>query len=267
MIAPLVGYVLGAHPPGVRDLPRALVVARHTLRAHGAMYRALRGVVATGVPVGVVHNMPYFAPLDPDEPADRAEAEARDRFMNQWYLEGISTGRTMPPCGNGEEVPGLAGSFDVLGLNYYDRMLVRPGSLTQPTGSPLALRRPGERPEFDDEMGWEVHPPGLGAQLRRLARFGKPLMVTENGHATLDEAARTRYLHVHLGELHGAIADGVDVRGYFFWSLMDNFEWAEGYTRHFGLVAIEPGTLARRPRPSALFFRDVIAQNALPALA
>jgi len=92
-------------------------------------------------------------------------------------------------------------------------------------------------------------------------------MVTENGHATLDEAARTRYLHVHLGELHGAIADGVDVRGYFFWSLMDNFEWAEGYTRHFGLVAIEPGTLARRPRPSALFFRDVIAQNALPALA
>jgi len=209
----------------------------------------------------------HFAPLDPDEPADRAEAEARDRFMNQWCLEGISTGRTMPPCGNGEEVPGLAGSFDVLGLNYYDRMLVRPGSLTQPTGSPLALRRPGERPEFDDEMGWEVHPPGLGAQLRRLARFGKPLMVTENGHATLDEAARTRYLHVHLGELHGAIADGVDVRGYFFWSLMDNFEWAEGYTRHFGLVAIEPGTLARRPRPAAFFFRDVIAQNALPALA
>src|SRR5207244_1281004 len=144
MIAPLVGYILGAHPPAVRDLPRALVVARHTLRAHGAMYRALRGVVATGVPVGAVHHLPFLAPL---------------------------------------------------------------------------------------------------------ARLGKPLMVTENGHATLDEAARTRYLHVHLGELHAAVAAGVDVRGYFYWSLMDNFEWAEGYTRHFGLVAIEPGTLLRRPRP------------------
>jgi len=267
MIAPLVGYVLGAHPPEVRDLSRALGVARHTLRAHGAMYGALRGVVATDVPVGVVHNMPYFAPLDPDEPADRAEVEAQDRFMNQWYLDGIRTGRIMPPCGDGEEEPGLRDSYDVLGLNYYSRMLVRPGSLTQPTVSPLALRRAGERSEFIDEMGWEVHPPGLGHQLRRLARLGRPLMVTENGHATLDEAARTRYLHVHLGELHAAIAEGVDVRGYFYWSLMDNFEWAEGYTRHFGLVAIEPGTLARRPRPAALFYRDVIAQNSLPALA
>ena len=107
MIAPLVGYVLGAHPPEVRDLSRALGVARHTLRAHGAMYGALRGVVATDVPVGVVHNMPYFAPLDPDEPADRAEVEAQDRFMNQWYLDGIQTGRIMPPCGDGEEELGL----------------------------------------------------------------------------------------------------------------------------------------------------------------
>ncbi|HEY3188037.1 MAG TPA: family 1 glycosylhydrolase, partial [Solirubrobacteraceae bacterium] len=125
-------------------------------------------------------------------------------------------------------------------------------------------RRPDERPVFLDEMGWEVHPPGLGLQLRRLGALGKPVYVTENGHATLDEEARTRYLGAHLAQVADAIAAGADVRGYFYWSLMDNFEWAEGWARHFGLIGLEPGTLARRPRPAAYFYRDVIARNALP---
>jgi beta-glucosidase len=132
-------------------------------------------------------------------------------------------------------------------------------------GLSLNVRRPDEPPAFTDEMGWEVYPPGLGIQLRRFAKYGKPLMVTENGHATLDEAARTRYLRAHLGQVAAAIADGVDVRGYFYWSLIDNFEWAEGWARHFGLIGMEPGTLARRVRPAAEFLRDVIRRNALPA--
>jgi beta-glucosidase len=133
------------------------------------------------------------------------------------------------------------------------------------SGLSLHVRRPGEAPEFHDEMGWEVYPAGLGIQLRRFARYGKPLMVTENGHATLDEAERTRYLRTHLGEVARAIADGVDVRGYFYWSLLDNFEWAEGWGRHFGMIGMEPGTLARKVRPAAEFLREVIRRNALPA--
>src|SRR5437867_8058559 len=99
MVAPLVCYLLGIHPPAVRDLGRALVVARHTLRAHGAMYRALRAVLPASAPIGVVHNMMHLEALDPTNAAERAEAERRDYFLNQWYLDGITTGRINPPAG------------------------------------------------------------------------------------------------------------------------------------------------------------------------
>lgn len=264
MVAPLLCYLLGAHPPAVRDLGRALVVARHTLLAHGRMYGALRAVVPAAVPVGVVHNMPLVEALDPDSADDRAEAAQQDWLVNEWYLRGLTSGRVAPPCGEDEEVPGLAGSFDVLGLNYYMRLLVRPAGSAGGEPGTIGLRRPAEPPLCADEMGWEVHPSGLRRQLARLARLGKPLYVTENGLATLDEAARCRYLRVHLGEVHAAIAAGADVRGYFYWSLMDNFEWAEGWTRHFGLIGVDRRSLARTPRPAAFLLRDVIAQNALP---
>jgi beta-glucosidase len=248
-------------------MSRALVVSRHVLRAHGAMYRALKAVLPVDVPVGIVHAMPYFEAFDPSHERDRAAATSQDWFMNQWYIDGLTTGRIAPPVGTGEEEPGLRDSFDVFGLNYYSRMLVHEEPEARPGLPPLGLRRPGERPEFVDEMGWEVYPPGLGHHLRRLATLGKPLMVTENGHATLDEEARVRYLRAHLAEVHGAIQAGADVRGYFYWSLMDNFEWAEGWTRHFGLLAVDPQTLGRTPRPAALWYRDVIHRNALPPLA
>jgi beta-glucosidase len=257
MVAPLLCYLVGIHPPAVRDLGRALTVGRHTLRAHGAMYRSLKGALSTDAPVGVVHNMPYFEPLDPDDAQHRAAAAEHDHFLNQWYLDGLASGCIGEPFGGGEEEPGLRGSFDVLGLNYYSRVLVA-GDLRL-----LGLRRPHEPAAFADEMGWESYPPGLGAQLRRLATLGKPLYVTENGHATLDEDSRVRYLRVHLEQVEAALAAGVDVRGYFWWSLIDNFEWAEGWKRHFGLIAMEPGTLARRPRPAAAFLREVIARRRL----
>ena len=260
MVAPTACYLAGVHPPGVKDMGRALVAGKHVLLAHGKMYAALKSVLPSGVPVGVVHASPYFEAVDPANEEQRAEAEQQDFFTNRYYLDGIATGRVAPPFGDGAEVPGLAGSFDLLGVNYYFRMLVGDASARLS----FKMRRPEEAAEFHDEMGWEVYPPGLGIQLRRFAQYGKPLMVTENGHATLDEAARTRYLRVHLGEVARAIADGVDVRGYFYWSLIDNFEWAEGWSRHFGLLGMEPGTLARRVRPAAEFLREVIRRNAVP---
>jgi len=113
-------------------------------------------------------------------------------------------------------------------------------------------------------MGWEFFPEGLRRNLVRLQALGKPIYVTENGVATLDDDARTKHLIAHLAAVSSAIDDGADVRGYFYWSLMDNFEWAEGYCRHFGLVEVDRQTLARRPRPAAFVYRDVIATNALP---
>jgi beta-glucosidase len=154
----------------------------------------------------------------------------------------------------------LRGSYDAVGINYYMRVLCDGGR-----GDVVldGARRAAEPDRLVDEMGWEIFPAGLYRNLVRLAALGKPVYVTENGMATLDDDARTRHLRAHLEEVARAVRDGVDVRGYFYWSLMDNFEWAEGYSRHFGLVAVDRRTLERRPRPTAFVYRDVITANAL----
>jgi beta-glucosidase len=237
-----------------------LVVARNVLAAHAAMYRAIHEAAKSAVRAGPVLQMPYFEPLDPEREADRLASEASDRLAIEYFLRGLSEGVVIPPVGDGAEIPGLAASYDVLGVNYYMRMLCEGGA--DDVGL-VGKRRPSEPDRFADEMGWEVHPEGLYASLRRAGALGKPLYVTENGIATLDDEARSAHLRAHLAELWRAIRDGADVRGYFYWSLMDNFEWAEGYSRHFGLVAIDRRTLERTPRSTAALYRDIIAANAL----
>jgi beta-glucosidase len=207
--------------------------------------------------------MPWFEPLDPASEADRAECRANDHLVNEYYLRGISEGVVAPPFGEGEEVPGLRGTYDVLGLNYYMRVLVEAGAGGM--GAITGCRRASEPERWRDEMGWEVYPQGLERNLGRLGAYGRPIYVTENGMATVDDDARSRHLLEHLRAVGRAIRDGIDIRGYMYWSLMDNFEWAEGYSRHFGLVAVDRATLERRPRPTAFTYRDWIVANAIPA--
>jgi beta-glucosidase len=277
MVAPALSYVMGIHPPCVRDLSRALPVAKHVLLAHAAMYNAIKNAVAHVTEVGPVLQMPYIEALDPDDPADRDAAAQQDQLFNQYYLDGLLKGVVAPPVGDGAEVPGLARSYDVVGLNYYARMLVRGGDLDDaqhPAGGAheardrelplLGARRPSEPSPFEDQMGWEVYPKGLYTQLMRLDPLGCPVYVTESGMATRDEEARSRHLLAHLAEVHRAIRDGLDLRGFFYWTLMDNFEWAEGYTKTFGLIEIDRADdLARRPRQAALLYRDIARSRAI----
>jgi len=114
-------------------------------------------------------------------------------------------------------------------------------------------------------MGEEVYPEGFYQLLKRLQTYGQPVYVTENGISTLDDDQRCRYLLRHLREMQRAISEGVDVRGYLHWSLTDNFEWAEGYYQKFGIVAMDPNTRERRPRPSAHLYRDIARANAITA--
>lgn len=258
MIVTVAGYLAGMHPPCVRDMGRAITVARHLLRAHAAMFGAAHAAGARA-PVGVVKHMPYFEPLDPTSDADRSACELEDWFMNGCFLESVATGTLRAPFGDGEQVAGLEGAWDAIGLNYYTRVRA---AAALPPGGLTARARPGETPEVTD-MGWEVHPDGLRACLVRLARYRRPVAVTENGIATCDDDARCRYLVRHLGALHTAIAAGADVRGYYHWTLYDNFEWAEGYRPRFGLVEIDRVTQKRRPRPSALLYRDIIRGGGL----
>ncbi|MBU6280804.1 glycoside hydrolase family 1 protein [bacterium] len=279
MVAPALCYLMGIHPPCVRDISRALPVSRHVLLAHGAMYRAIHGATTHRPKVGPVLQMPFIDALDPSSEEDRAAAAQQDFLFNQYYLEGLRHGVVAPPVGGGEEIPGLAGSYDVIGLNYYARMLVSGrGDMAHPAGGAhgdgdgdgatasegMRLRRPDEPSEFDDQMGWEVWPRGLREQLLRLSSFGVPLYVTENGMATRDERARCRHLLAHLAEVHAAIRGGADVRGFLYWTLLDNFEWAEGYTRTFGLIEIDRARdLERKPREAARLYGEIARRGGI----
>jgi beta-glucosidase len=254
------GYLMGLFPPQHQDMAEALVVARHLLLAHARMYQAIKEAAPHRPPVGIVLHMSYLQPKNPDSPADRATCDTADALFNQYFLTGIDKGVFAPPVGQGEEAPGVKGTWDLIGLNYYSRTLISEGFLTKgamfgepPSGAELSL------------MGWEVYPEGFYRLLKRLQAYSQPIYVTENGISTLDDDQRCRYLLRHLREMGRAISEGADVRGYLHWTLTDNFEWAQGYYQKFGIVAMEPNTRERRLRPSAHLYRDIAQANAVRA--
>jgi beta-glucosidase len=161
-------------------------------------------------------------------------------------------------------VPGLAGSLDYVGLNYYcDDVLS------------FSLRHARElfadqRPQPDrplNSFGWAIDPEGLHRALHLVAKEtgGLPVMITENGVADREDELRPRFLVDHLAAVHRAIAEGVDVRGYLHWTAWDNFEWAEGWSQRFGLFSVDPHTLARRAKPSAAVYAEICRSRSIPA--
>jgi beta-glucosidase len=217
-IVALFGYRTGYHPPGLRNPTLWRRVTARLVDAHRAAVAAL-----APLPSGVCLQLPALEPAR-DEPACHEALRELTETMVDPYLDE----------------PG--GSF--VGVQYYSRMRVDPawadGFGAAPAGVPLT------------QMGWEIHPQGLRLALDTAARAGLPLVVTENGVATDDDAERVAYLHDHLAVVRDALADGMDVRGYLCWSAFDNFEWAEGFRPTFGVVGIDRADGLRRiVRPSA----------------
>jgi len=239
-------FVTGDWPPFLRgrwDLARRAI--RGMMEGHRRAYAVLHRRLGE-VRVGFAHSAPFVAPREPATLLDRLAAGLRDLVLNVLPVRG-------------------ARPFDFLGLNYYARSLVH----WRPRGSAALfgvdwLADDQSRPRRFSDMGWEIFPEGLEAVLVRLARLGVPLVVSENGLSTTDEAARTRYLLDHLAALGRALRRGVDVRGYFWWSLMDNYEWALGRRARFGLYETDYATLERRPRPIARVYREVCLTGRLP---
>ncbi len=260
MITVAAGYLFGVFPPCQRAMPQAMVAARHLLLAHGRMYQAIHEATTHHPQVGIVMAMSYYQPKDPHSEGDRRAAQMADDLMNEYFLSGIDRGLIPSPVGQGQEAPGLKGAWDLIGINYYSRTVLSETTLA--SGSLFGEPPPGAELSL---MGWEVYPEGFYRFLKRLQAYGQPIYVTENGISTLDDDQRCRYLLRHLREMQRAISEGVDVRGYLHWSLVDNFEWAEGYSQKFGIVALEPDTLERRPRPSAYLYRDIARANAVTA--
>jgi beta-glucosidase len=269
------GYLFGVHAPGRRSRSEAALAAHNLMRAHGTGVRAFRSGNHPG-DIGLVVN------LEPKEPASDAAADVRaaarsDSYMNRWFLDGALLGSYPDELAEvfGADWPRFdAGDFalmsqpiDFVGINYYTRGIVR----DDPAGVPLPWRAVSPSGRLYTETGWEVHPASLTRVLTGVRdRYGDiPLYITENGAAFADpdtgvadphpDPLRTAYLADHLRAAHAAMAAGVNLRGYFAWSLLDNFEWAAGFSKRFGLVHVDYATQKRTPKESALLYRDVIA--------
>jgi beta-glucosidase len=267
------GYGTGVHAPGHRSVEEALAAAHHLLLSHGWAVGELKRC-APHAEIGIVVDSWPAYPWT-ESPEDRAAARLADGMTNRWFFDALFRGEYPADMLEhfGDAVPAIeAGDLSVIstpldfvGANNYSRHFVR----ANPSGGlPLDVRAPaGEL----TAMGWEVYPAGIREVLTRLHRdYGVDrLYVAENGAAFADvrthdgaihDVDRIGYLDAYLREVAAAMADGVPVRGYFVWSLLDNFEWAEGYSKRFGLVFVDYPTLERIPKDSFYWYRDVIAQ-------
>ena len=227
------GWLLGVWPPARRDPVGAVRAARNLRRAHIAAYRAVHAARA-GARVGLAHHVRVATPASPAL-RDRLAARALDVVFNEPFLD-------LPQ--------------DFVGLNYYSRDVVR-FDATKPAELFAARTVPPGAPVND--LGWEIFPEGLGQVLRSLGKKRKPIWITENGIADAADEKRERFIVDHLREVARAIEDGVDVRGYLHWSLLDNFEWAEGYAPRFGLYEVDYATQKRTLRPSGRAYARIAA--------
>ncbi len=281
------GYGSGRHAPGGTDHAQAARATHHLLLGHGRAVSAMRAQAPADHQFGIVLNLAEFVPA-PSLPAARAalmEAAALplDGVQNRLWLDALLEGRypqdvldllapALPDAVREGDLEQIAAPLDYLGVNYYfDHQLVPrqeplpPGTGEYPGGEALGVVAEG--PDVT-AMGWPVTPDGFRRILLRIGREhpgAPPVVVTENGSAypdgpdPLEDPQRVAYLLRHVAALTQAVREGADVRGYFAWSLLDNFEWAQGYTKRFGLARVDDDTLERRPRRSFDTYRALTA--------
>ncbi len=267
------GYVQGSFPPGVvLDVNRGLNVAKVEAHAHAACYDALHAadtIDADGdgkaALVSYAAHMRTFHPNDPTDPLDIAAASHVRYLFNDWFINAVVLGKWDDKL-DGDTVPSdvtddptLKGRADYLGVNYYSDTLV---SATRGLILPVINAAISEaymattRPKTD--FGWDIYPEGFGTILDEVKPYGIPVVVTENGIADQGDVMRARFIAEHLFQMGWAIQRGVDVRGYFHWALVDNFEWASGFCPHFGLASYDVTTKVRTVRPSAQTYAAII---------
>ncbi|MCF2137307.1 MAG: glycoside hydrolase family 1 protein [Candidatus Thorarchaeota archaeon] len=262
MVVSVVGYLFGEFPPGLQDYGKTLTVAKHLLMAHGQAATQIREVYEErGLEqpqIAPVISASYFMPADSSNEEDVELAQYYNELYNHVWINGAVRGVLPEPLGDGSRYAPLERSTDFIGLNYYSRVLVSSKI------DFLAGEEPPKDPHLErcEGLDWEVYPEGYYHVMKDMwTRYKTPIFLTENGIGTSDDSLRCRYILRHLQQVHRAINEGIDVRGYLVWSLTDNFEWAHGYSSHFGLVEVDYKTLERRPRESAYMFQKIIQDN------
>ncbi len=262
------GHEVGCFAPGLKSRATAAQVAHHLLLSHGLALQALRADGCRAA-LGIVLNMSPAEPATPSE-ADRAKARLDDALGLRWYTDPLFHGRypeealahlgADAPRTEAGDLQAIAQPLDYLGVNYYSRHVASAGTPYDAKAGGLKLT----------DMGWEIYPQGLTQLLLRLHRDYAlpPVYITENGAAfpdalqdgRVDDIERIDYLADHIAAVAEALRQGVPLAGYMVWSLMDNFEWASGYLKRFGIVHVDYATLRRTPKASAHWLRGFLQQ-------
>ena len=257
------GWLIGQWPPGkVRAWPAALRVLRQMLRTHVRAYHAIHSL-RPDARVGIAQHALALSPDDPTRWRDRWSVAVRGHLFNHLFLEALHTGALRVPGLFWENLP-IKRTVDFIGVNYYTRDFVRNSgyNLAGLVGDFAERDHRQQRGKLND-LGWEVYPEGLAQFLREFSRYKLPILITENGIPTRNDDDRWVFLFMHLWQVARAIADGVNCVGYLHWSLLDNYEWADGYAARFGLIEVDYATQERRIRPSAWRYAEIIRRNEL----
>jgi beta-glucosidase len=256
-------YAGGRWPPHQRSLLATRRAGIALLRMHAGAAAAVRRSVARRDGTALISIAHQERPLrgGPQGMVSRGAAAVCDAVFNRWFLRSCVRGRALAP-GGGMPVPGLRGSLDYIGVNYYCEERVRfdlravSNLFVAPAPDPALPR---------SSVGWSIEPDGLRRALLALAReFRLPLLITENGVADEEDELRPAFLTAHLRAAIQARQQGADLRGYLHWTGFDNFEWLEGYGAKFGLVAVDRTSLARRPKPSAGLYAEICRTRVIP---
>jgi beta-glucosidase len=265
------GHLYGDMAPGIKDLQTALNVSHHLLMSHGLACQVIRSNVSEAN-VGIVINVTPAVPAT-DSQEDSNAAKLADGFDNRWFLDPVF-GRTYPAdvidtLGASPEIHSgdmklIAQDLDFLGVNFYFRQTVA----ADQNSKPLPIRSVNRENVKRTAMNWEVHPQAFEEILLRISKEYSPkaIYITENGSAWNDEVIngeiiddeRIDYLARHLDAMRSAREQGAPILGYFAWSFLDNFEWAYGYEKRFGLIYVDYKTQKRTPKKSAFFYRQLL---------
>ncbi len=258
-------YIQGLGPPGARDFKQAIQVIEHLLRAHAVSYRIVHEKRRADQPapaVSIAQYIPVFRPCRRWWPPDRWVASLSDRLFTGAVLDALTEGRWSVPGVATWKIPEARKTLDFLGVNFYGRQFLR-AILTLrnwPAESCDLGHHPCEVTERTS-MGWDVHPDSFFQALVRLRATGLPILVTENGTYMRDDARRWSFIERHLQAMANAMQEGAPVIGYCYWSLLDNFEWAEGFGPRFGLIEVDYATQERRVRESARRYAEACRTN------
>jgi len=253
-------YVRGDFPPGKKDPELAGRVLFNLLKAHALVYRTIKALPGgKKVKVGIVKDIFVFEPRNRFHPGDWIVARTVDKAFNESTLGLLKTGNynfDFPPVSISKKLPIAKASNDFVGLNYYSHIIFD-FALDQDK----ALEPYMPEDEIKTDMEYTMYPEGLYSAIKRISQLNVPIIITENGVADRDDDLRAIYIKKHIAAISKAMEEGYDIDGYFYWSLMDNFEWAEGYDMKFGLYALDTMTQERTLREGALALKNIIQGN------